>query len=145
MPMSMYDYTCSCAQGFEGANCERPSGSSPVPTCPPGSRAVEAKGCVECAVGTYQPMSGQGSCLPCPPGSIASGTGWTTCTECPARTYSTVSLIGVAIGCEFCPPGMFSLGAVTSCTQCPVGQAERLAVGQGRLMQRWQCAEGDGH
>jgi hypothetical protein len=72
-----------------------------------------------CPVATYQPNSGQTSCLPCPQGTTTDGPGSTGCvTHCKAGAYS-------ATGDEPCtqaPIGTYvSTEAATEPTPCPPG------------------------
>lgn len=81
--------------------------------------AIANAQCSACAIGKYQPQSGQSSCLPCGPG-----------TE-PASN----SKIG---SCTICGVGQFSAKPTDPCRACPVGQYQP-QPGQGKCT---ACASG---
>jgi hypothetical protein len=69
--------------------------------------------------GTYQPLTGQASCLKAPAGSFVSTTGATAATPCPAGTYQPNS--GQS-GCVPAPLGFYvDTAGATAATACPAG------------------------
>ncbi|MBR2412547.1 MAG: hypothetical protein IKB10_02685 [Alphaproteobacteria bacterium] len=107
-------------------------------TCPAGSTcAGDTADKVACAAGTYQPNTGQTSCIDAPVGNYVSATGATkytacsvgqyqptagqsSCLPCPAGSYCATTGLSAATG--KCNIGTYSTGGETSasCTSCPI-------------------------
>ncbi|XP_053380914.1 sushi, von Willebrand factor type A, EGF and pentraxin domain-containing protein 1-like isoform X3 [Mercenaria mercenaria] len=75
--------TVTCADGYAGADglCAQ---------CAAGTR-LNFLDCVNCEIGTYQPLQGQSECLPCPNGYTTPTYGAANISECSviAQTYSS--------------------------------------------------------
>lgn len=84
--------------------------------CPSGTTYT-----VLCAIGTYNSLTAQTSCLACPAGSYCPNTGTTTPLNCLSRYYCPLSS-GIPTPC---PPGTYStaisLSASNQCPACPAG------------------------
>ena len=108
------------------------TGVAPAICCTPGQRNSESA-CVDCAVGRYQPSTGQGSCIDCIAGQ-SSTSGSTSCTNCAAGQFSGTGTVCVdcAVGryqpstgqgsCIDCTAGQSSTSRSTSCTNCVAGR-----------------------
>lgn len=102
------------------------SGTATCAQCGPGtSKAAtdSTTSCPSCAAGTYQPSSGQTSCLTCPPGTYSTG-GASACTLCPLGTFSNATGATSAATCAPCASGTFAnVTGMTSClgVACAIG------------------------
>ena len=137
-------HTCLWNQRIETS-----SGNVTCVQCPAGRYRDQTNVCVPCTAGTYAgapntDQTVQTSCPLCPFNTYASLAGQETCSPCPADTYApsrgniaetachacsyfaSAGLRGViddAGDCtvERCPPGTFSTGNTTTCTNCEAG------------------------
>jgi Tyrosine-protein kinase ephrin type A/B receptor-like len=97
------------------------TGDQPCTPASPGSSVAStgATSAMPCALGTYQPSSGQISCLNAPAGSFVASTGATSATPCALATYQPST--GQA-SCLLAPIGSYvSTTGATSATTCPTG------------------------
>lgn len=106
--------------------------------CPAGTfgAAIGAKspeGCVNCAVGTFNPSEGAFECEVCPPDTFASSPGATECMAC-GDGYEVASS-----GSNFCNPcksGWYRNAAeADKCQQCPAGTSSSPAAGACEVCQ----------
>lgn len=75
--------------------------------------------CLQCPIGSYQPLAGKQNCLPCARGFYTNFTGSPLCHACPSGSYNNIT---GADSCISCSPGSFSsLQSSTSCSPCLVG------------------------
>ena len=131
-------------------------GSSACTVCPTGKYAnANHTACVDCpagkkcnnglaedcAVGTYQPSTGQSSCLACPVGTYQTAKGQTSCTNCNAGTYNNLTGQSAASACKTCGTGTWSGAGSETCTNCPKGTASS-ATGATSDATCKQCAAG---
>ena len=108
--------------------------------CPAGtSCAGDTSQLSKCPSGTYQPSTGQSSCIPAPAGNFVadnsssmfgataytacaagtyqSSTGKSSCSLCPAGSYCATTGLSAATG--ECAIGTYSLSGATACLSCP--------------------------
>ena len=116
-------------------------------TCPAGSYAPEGHReqlCNPCAIGTYQPLTGQGECKACDVGKSCPEEGLTAPRECAGGTYSGYDIKDEAVAfalpynasdtnrhptvsaeggssCETCPAGYYCPDGLGPPTLCPIG------------------------
>lgn len=108
---------------FAGYYCES---ASETPTATPadvGHFAPEGSSSQQqCLVGTYQPHTGQGSCLPCREGYYCDTKAMNYSIPCTAGNYCPE---GSEVP-QFCPPGTYNNFTVqkseSDCKQCPSGK-----------------------
>jgi hypothetical protein len=71
-------------------------------------------------MGTFNPGTGQGGCIPCPRGQFQEETGRSACLLCPPGSFQ--SRFGNTT-CEVCPLGRFALSSGTpECEPCSLGR-----------------------
>lgn len=101
---AFFDYglqSCQCEGGLAlSASHTRCS------ACPRGTHTVESR-CVACAVGKYQPKSGEPECLLCQNGQYADVSGSVRCKFCDTTQQSTAQ----REGCMLCGPDQTTLRA----------------------------------
>ena len=95
-------------------------------TCAPapaGSYSNASRGCVQCPVGQYMPLSGATACRACPPASSTPSAGGAVFCACAAGSMLSVSTDGSwTMNCSVCPPGTYTSGSsATSCDACAAG------------------------
>jgi hypothetical protein len=134
--------TAGCTPCNPGTYCATTGLSAPTAACSPGYySAAGAVSCTQCAIGSFQGLSGQSSCTPCTGGwycdavaltapvgmcqpSSYSSSGATTsaCTNCPPGMHCNAAALVAPSGT--CAPGSFSPGGAidTACTSCPAGK-----------------------
>jgi len=81
----------------------------------------DATSCKACSEGEYQPLSGQGSCLPCIPGMINNQVGQDQCKGCVEGKYRGPD--DKADKCLECGIGQSSINGSATCTACIPGKA----------------------
>lgn len=81
-----------------------------------------------CAIGTYQPNTGQSTCINCPAGYLCATTNLQAPTDCPTGKYCPAKTnAGSYAGSVDCPAGTYGDrinigGASTNCIPCPPGK-----------------------
>lgn len=80
---------------------------------------------IECAIGTYQPNTGQSSCLYCPSGKLCDALGMENPNDCPIGSYCPAKTSSVTNEAILCPAGTYSaklnIGSSADCTPCIIG------------------------
>ncbi len=84
--------------------------------------------CTPCPPGTYNHLTGQGSCIQCSAGFYNPRYGSRTvgdCNPCPVGSYSTLAGSPSVASCTICPLGTTTLSAnsnsPSACVACPIG------------------------
>ena len=85
------------------------------------TRQIGLNGCTYCTYGTYQPASGQPSCISCAAGTYnnVNNAYTTACKTCASGTFSGTG----KSSCTSCAIGGWSDAGASACTYCPNGQA----------------------
>lgn len=77
-----------------------------------------ATACVNCSVGTYSPGASNTACLACSPGTYLTGSGFSACLLCTAGKFLTAQ----ALNCTLCSPGTWQSAVGSSvCVLCGPG------------------------
>jgi hypothetical protein len=88
--------------------------------------------CLDCAAGSYMPLTAASTCFQCNPGTYLTATGATVCAICPPYTYSTVVGATSPSDCDTCKVGSVnktstqasSCAVCSPCRKCPPGSVQ---------------------
>jgi syndecan 4 len=87
--------------------------------------------CLDCAAGSYMPLTSASTCLQCNPGTYLTATGSTACIDCPPYTYSTRWGATSPADCDTCKAGSVnktsahaSCAVCSPCKKCPPGSIQ---------------------
>ncbi|KAK3591334.1 hypothetical protein CHS0354_028441 [Potamilus streckersoni] len=120
-PSSGQTSCISCPSGTTTQQTGSTSSTQCVSACSTGFFLNSLGNCQTCPIGTYQPSSGQTSCISCPSGTTTQQTGSTSSTQCVAAC-STGFFLNSLGNCQTCPIGTYQPSSgQTSCISCPSG------------------------
>lgn len=141
----------NCGNGFickAGSMAAEPTTAQQGDLCPAGHFcSVLTVGKEVCAVGDYQPNTGQGSCIGCHGGYLCTDTGYPADlslrpTICGLGKYCPAQTVTVNNAELDCPAGYYSgitgVASIDDCVQCPVG---KYCIG-GKLAPDGDCDAG---
>ena len=111
----------SCFTGYAGPNCGScalgHTPSSDCALCQEGWERIPPAACSQCLPGTFKAAADTGTvCTRCAPGSYQPGTGQTSCLPCPEGTYMDDE--GAVAECKPCGLGLSSAQGASSSDQC---------------------------